>query len=339
MSGGVDSSVAAWLLRERGYDCIGATMKLFHGDNGSCCSLADVEDARAVAFKLKMPYFVFNFTQTFETEVLSRFVSQYACGATPNPCIDCNRYVKFDRFLHRARELQQDFIATGHYARIERSGGRYLLKKATDASKDQSYVLYAMTQEQLASTLFPLGELAKIQTREIAQREGFVNAKKRDSQDICFAPDGDYAAAIEALSGSCYPQGNFVDRDGRVLGVHKGLIRYTVGQRKGLGISAAQPLYVLEKRSADNTIVLGRREELLCSEFDAADFNWIRYEVPPPVLRVKACIRYRGSEQWATVTCKDTVHIAFDEPQAAVSKGQAVVLYDGEYVVGGGTIL
>jgi tRNA-specific 2-thiouridylase len=346
MSGGVDSSVAGWLLKEQGYDCVGATMQLFHGEyaganaEGSCCSLADVEDARNIAVKIGIPYYVFNFKEAFEAGVLSRFVSEYERGATPNPCIDCNRFVKFERFLRRARELELDYMATGHYARIEKRNGRYILKKAVDSSKDQSYVLYAMTQEQLSSTLFPLGELTKAQTRQIAEQQGFINAKKHDSQDICFAPDGDYAAAIERLSGKTYPHGNFVDRTGRILGEHKGLIRYTVGQRRGLGIAAAQPLYVLEKRAESNTIVLGQHDELLRTTLDATDFNWILYDEPPSVLRVKARVRYNAVEQWAMVhvTGKDAVHLEFDEPQAAISKGQAVVLYDGDIVVGGGTI-
>ena len=346
MSGGVDSGVAACLLKKQGYDGLGATMHLFQGEHAGaqtesrCCSLSDVEDARSVAYRLGIPYYVFNFKDVFEKQVLNRFVSEYERGATPNPCLDCNRFLKFDKFLRRARELDIEYIATGHYARIEYENGRYLLKKAADKTKDQSYVLYAMTQDQLAQTLFPLGELTKTQVREIAEHEGFVNAAKKDSQDICFAPDGDYAAAIERLSEKEYPQGNFVDRNGNILGKHYGIIRYTIGQRKGLGLSVPKPLYVLEKRVEDNTIVLGSNEDLFSRKLNAAEFNWILWDTPPNSFRAKARIRYHHEEQWATVKTdgSDTVHIEFDEPQRAVTKGQAVVLYQDDIVVGGGII-
>jgi tRNA-specific 2-thiouridylase len=346
MSGGVDSSVAAWLLKNHRYDCIGATMHLFHGEyagaemESGCCSLADVEDARSVAHRMGMPYHVFNFKDAFNAQVLDRFVSEYERGATPNPCIDCNRFVKFEKFLHRASELGIDYIATGHYARIEYTDGRYLLKKALDDTKDQSYVLYAMTQEQLAHTLFPLGDLRKTVVREIARKQGFINAQKRDSQDICFAPDGDYSAAIKRLSGKEYIPGHFIDRDGKILGQHKGLIHYTVGQRRGIGISTPEPLYVLEKRAEDNTVMLGSNADLFRKELDTADFNWIAWDTPPSSLRAKARIRYKQMEQWATVTPtgSDIVRIVFDEPQRAVAKGQAVVLYQGDLVLGGGII-
>lgn len=346
MSGGVDSSTAALLLQRKGYRCAGATMHLFQGEfagaekRSVCCSMADVADARSVAERLGIPHYVFNFKDVFKAQVLDRFVAAYERGATPNPCIDCNRFVKFDKFLRRAAELEFDFIATGHYARIERRDGRYLLKKARDGAKDQSYALYAMTQRQLARTLFPLGELEKTEVRQMAGREGFVNAGKRDSQDICFAPDGDYAASIERLAGKDYSPGYFTDRAGRVLGRHRGLIRYTVGQRRGLGLSAPERLYVIDKRSEDNAVVLGREAELLCRELDAADFNWIAFDAPPDTFRAKARLRYRQAEQWATVTPtgRTSAHIRFDEPQRAVARGQAVVLYQGDLVVGGGTI-
>lgn len=346
MSGGVDSSVAAFLLKNDGYDCIGATMRLFDNEDAgiprekSCCSLEDVEDARSVAFRLAIPYYVFNFTTDFKKQVIDGFINAYQQGLTPNPCIDCNRYLKFDRLYARAAELGCDFIATGHYARIETGDGRMLLKKAADSSKDQSYVLYAMTQEQLAHTRFPLGDLHKAKTRKIAEEQGFLNAKKHDSQDICFVPDGDYAKVIELQTGKTYHPGKFVDGQGNVLGTHRGIIHYTVGQRHGLGISFPTPLYVTAINSQDNTVVLGADAELLQKELDANDFNWIVYDIPPKTLRAKAKIRYKQEEQWATVspTGENSVHLVFDEPQRAIAKGQAVVLYDGEIVIGGGTI-
>ncbi len=346
MSGGVDSSIAALLMKEAGYDCIGVTMRLF--DNGtagisrekSCCSLEDTEDARAVAYKLGIPHYSFNFTEDFKAQVIDKFIKSYESGRTPNPCIDCNRYLKFDRLFRRATELGCDFVVTGHYARIEQSGGRYLLKKAADEGKDQSYVLYAMTQEQLSRAKFPLGGLNKVEVRRIAAEHGFSNAGKRDSQDICFVPDGDYARVIETNTGRTYPHGKFVDRNGIVLGEHKGIIRYTVGQRKGLGLALREPMYVCEKRVSDNTVVLGRNEELFSRELYASDFNWIACSGAPKELRVKAKIRYSHRGQWATVTPEgtDAVRIVFDDPQRAVTPGQAVVLYDGEIVVGGGTV-
>ena len=347
MSGGVDSSVAAYLMKQRGFDCIGVTMKLFSNEEigcsraKTCCSLEDVEDARSVAYRLGIPYYVFNFTEDFGRQVIDRFVAAYENGATPNPCIDCNRYLKFERLYRRASELGCDRVATGHYARIEKQGDRYLLKKASDESKDQSYVLYAMTQEQLAHTAFPCGALSKTQTRQIAEEQGFLNAEKPDSQDICFVPDGDYAAFIRRYTGKCYPDGPFVTTQGTIVGRHRGIIHYTVGQRKGLGISSDRPLYVQSIDAAKNTVVLGENRELFGTELNAVNFNWIAFETPPDVLRAKAKIRYRHQEQWATVevTGKNTVHLVFDAPQRAVTRGQAVVLYDGDTVLGGGEII
>lgn len=251
MSGGVDSSVAAYLIKKQGYECCGVTMKLFNNEDigipreHSCCSADDVEDARSVAYSIGIPYYVFNFSDRFEDEVIKRFIDAYENGITPNPCIDCNRYLKFDKLYRRAKELCYDYVATGHYARIERNeNGRYLLKKAVDMQKDQSYVLYSLTQEQLAHTLFPLGEMTKSRVREIAEERGFVNARKHDSQDICFVQNGDYADFIEKRPEKYYRDGDFVDRNGKVIGRHRGIIHYTIGQRKGLGISYAEPLYV-----------------------------------------------------------------------------------------------
>lgn len=348
MSGGVDSSVAALLMKEQGYDCIGATMKLFRNEDigvpreHSCCSLDDVEDARSVAYKLGIPYYVFNFSDRFREEVIDRFVCAYENGRTPNPCIDCNRYLKFDKLYQRARELGCDCVATGHYARIERdeTSGRYLLKKAVDADKDQSYVLYSMSQEQLAHTRFPLGGMTKPEVRRIAEAQGFVNARKHDSQDICFVQDGNYSEFIEQHTGKKYPEGNFIDTSGNILGRHRGIIHYTVGQRKGLGLAFAAPMYVCAVNAEDNTVTLGRNDELFSKKLIAKDINLIsRASIYEP-LRVKAKIRYRQAEQWATAVQLDgdTLSVEFDEPQRAITSGQAVVLYDGDTVVGGGTI-
>ena len=286
MSGGVDSSVAAQLLCNAGHTCIGCTMKLYHNEDAglsashTCCSLDDIEDARSVAYRLGMPYYVFNFSCDFKEKIIDRFVESYCRGVTPNPCIDCNRYMKFDRLFDRARLLGCDHIATGHYARIVREGDKYVLKKAADPTKDQSYVLYFMTQEQLSHTLFPLGELRKTETRQLAEEGGLLNARKPDSQDICFVPDGNYARIIELHTGRTPEPGNFVDRDGRVLGRHKGIIHYTVGQHKGLGLPTAERLYVCRICPADNTVVLGSDAELYRRTALVFDCRWISGEAP-----------------------------------------------------------
>ena len=347
MSGGVDSSVAAFLMKEQGCECIGATMKLFHNEDigvsriKTCCSLEDVEDARLVALRLGIPYYVFNFSDDFKGQVIDRFISSYERGATPNPCIDCNRYLKFERLYERARILGCDAIVTGHYARIEQENGRWLLKKSLDKSKDQSYVLYSLTQDQLAHTRMPLGAMHKSETRRIAEEQGFYNADKPDSQDICFVPDGDYAGFIARYTGRDCPTGDFVDESGRVLGRHKGIVHYTVGQRKGLGIAADAPLYVKRIDAQENRVVLSGNDALFSRELTANDFNWIAYDVPPRELRATARVRYHQREQAATVTVLSDghVHLVFDEPQRAITPGQAVVLYDGDTVLGGGTIL
>ena len=347
MSGGVDSSVAAYLSKSQGFECMGATMKLFANEDigisreKSCCSLDDVEDARSVAYRLGMPYNVFNFSDNFKENVIDRFIRAYETGFTPNPCIDCNRYLKFDKMYRRAKELEYDYIVTGHYARIEKDEkrGRYLLKKAVDKNKDQSYVLYSLTQDQLAHTLFPLGELTKQQVREIAENQGFLNARKKESQDICFVPDGDYAGFIERTTGKTYPCGKFIDTKGNVLGEHKGIIRYTIGQRKGLGLALPAPMYVKEKDLVNNTVILSYEDEIFSSELTASDFNWIAFEKPDDPFRCTVKTRYRSKEAPAEVFCEDEkVKIVFDEPQRAITKGQAAVLYDGDTVIGGGTI-
>lgn len=346
MSGGVDSSVAALIMKQRGYSCIGATMKLYNNDDAAvsaaktCCSADDISDARRVCDKLEIPFYVFNFREEFKSKVIDKFVHEYECGATPNPCIDCNRYMKFDKFLHRAEEIDCDCVVTGHYARIEHENGRYVLKRAVDLSKDQSYVLYSMTQNQLAHTIFPLGDMTKTQTRSIAEQSGLVNARKHDSQDICFVPNGDYAAVIENYTGKKYPCGNFVSKDGRILGQHNGIIRYTIGQRRGLGIALGEPMYVAKKDVQTNDVVLCTNSELFSDTLVAHDFNWILYDNPPKHFEAKAKIRYNQTEQPAAVDVLDDgkVRITFENPQRAVAKGQAVVIYKEDTVVGGGTI-
>lgn len=346
MSGGVDSSLAARLMKDKGFDCIGCTMKLYHNEDvgiersRTCCSLDDVEDAKSVAYKLGMPFYVFNFTEAFRDTVIRKFIESYEKGITPNPCIDCNRYMKFDKLFERAKILGCDYIVTGHYARIEEENGKFVLKKALDETKDQSYVLYSMTQDQLVHTIFPLGSMQKTEVRSIAEESGFVNADKPDSQDICFVPNGDYASVIELQTGKRPVEGNFVDKQGNILGRHKGVIHYTIGQRKRLGISHTEPLYVCGICPHDGNVILGSNDDLFSREADISDFNWISGKVFEGEFRCKAKIRYRHPEQWATVlpTGADTVHITFDEPQRAITPGQAAVLYDGDIVLGGGTI-
>jgi tRNA-specific 2-thiouridylase len=290
---------------------------------------------------LGIPFYVLNLADDFKKQVIDRFVSEYRQGATPNPCIDCNRYIKFERLFSRASGLGMDYVVTGHYARIEHdpATGRFLLKKALDASKDQSYVLYAMTQDQLRRTVFPLGSMTKTEVRSIAESHGFSNAKKPDSQDICFVRDGDYASFITQYTGEGSREGDFIDTNGRVLGRHKGHIRYTIGQRKGLGAAFGKPMYVCAKNPVQNTVTLCEDAGLFTRSLYAKDFNWIPFDAPKGPVRVKARVRYSQAEQWATAHAEgDRVHIQFDEPQRAIAKGQAVVLYDGDIVAGGGTI-
>ena len=347
MSGGVDSSVAAKLLCDAGNECIGYTMKLFDNcDAGlsrsrTCCSLDDIEDARSVAFSLGMRYYVFNFKYDFREKVIKKFASAYLAGQTPNPCIDCNRYMKFDKLYERARLLGCDKIATGHYARIEFDGEKYMLKKARDESKDQSYVLYMLTQEQLAHTLFPLGELIKSETRAIAEASKLTNAQKPDSQDICFVPDGDYAAAIERLTGKTSAPGNFIDTDGNVLGTHRGITHYTIGQHRGLGLALPERRYVCKIDAGSGTVTLGSGTELYSREVLVRDFNWISGEAPSGPIRCSAKIRYRQPEQAANVEplSENEALIRFDTPQSAVTPGQSAVLYDDGTVLGGGIIV
>ncbi len=350
MSGGVDSSVAAALMCEKGYKCVGVTMKL-HGnesvkvsDENSCCTLSDIDDAKNVASELGMEYSVYDFTDDFKEKVIDKFITSYEIGSTPNPCIDCNRYMKFDRLYKKADELGCDFVVTGHYARVvfDEEKNRWLLKKSLNTAKDQSYVLYFLSQRQLSRTAFPLGEYdSKEAVREFAEKCGFINASKHDSQDICFVPDGDYAAFIERITGKTYENGNFTDINGNILGEHKGIIRYTIGQRKGLGLALPAPMYVRKKDLEKNTVILTDEKSLYSSELIASDFNWILYDKPEKKIRVTAKPRYRAKEAPATAEVLENgdVKIVFDTPQRAITKGQAVVLYDGDIVVGGGTII
>ena len=335
MSGGVDSSVAAHLMKMNGWECDGAIMRLFDKENST-----DIADAEKVCDKLDIGFHIFDLRDEFYDCVIKNFISAYESGATPNPCIVCNRHLKFGRFWTEANNLGIDYIATGHYAQTEKSGDRFLLKKGADETKDQSYVLYSMTQHQLSHTLFPLGTMTKTEIRALAEENGFVNARKKDSQDICFVPDGDYVSVIKKYTSKEYPKGNFVNKKGGILGTHQGLVNYTIGQRKGLGCAFGEKLYVAQKNIESNEVVLAKNEELFQSSLNACDFNWISYDCPPEKLRSMAKIRYSAKETPCTVfvTGDREVHIEFDAPQRAIASGQSVVLYDGDYVVGGGII-
>ncbi len=348
MSGGVDSSAAALELLSEGFDCVGATMRLYrNSDLGlachkSCCAESDAEDAEFVCSQLGIPHELLDYTGLFRVQVLQRFADEYARGRTPNPCIDCNRRMKFEALLDYALANGFDVLATGHYARIIRDpdSGRWQLRKAADESKDQSYVLYMLTQRQLAHLRFPLGDLHKSETRRIAEENGLVTASKRESQDICFVPGGDYAAFLEQWTGKACLPGDILDREGRVLGRHRGAIRCTVGQRRGLGVAAGQPVYVLDKDMAANTVTVGPEEALYSGGLTAAAFHWLSIPEPAGPIRIRARTRYRQKEFSATAVPLPgrRLRLDFDEPQRAVTPGQAVVLYDGELVLGGGTI-
>jgi len=348
MSGGVDSSVSALLLQQAGYQVSGINLRLFHnedlGEEGekTCCSQSDAEDARLVARRLGFPFYVFDFSREFRESVIRDFIDEYEAGRTPNPCVVCNRTIKFGALLDRVLTLGGDYLATGHYAQIGRdeTTGRYLLKRGADRSKDQSYFLYMLTQEQLTHTLFPLGGLQKQLVRQLAEEHDLITARKRDSQDICFVPDGKYVDFIQRTTGRVSATGDFLDEDGALLGQHKGFIRYTKGQHKGLGLPTAQPLYVLKKDPATGNIYLGPDQALWTTQLTAKNMNWISIpELSQPV-RVTAKTRYSQRESAATAEPLPGGHmrLTFDEPQRAITPGQAVVLYDGENVVGGGTI-
>nr|WP_314463793.1 tRNA 2-thiouridine(34) synthase MnmA [uncultured Clostridium sp.] len=350
MSGGVDSSVAAWLLKEQGYDVIGVTMQIWQDEdnvtqeeNGGCCGLSAVDDARRVAWDLGIPYYVMNFKEEFKSQVIDYFVEEYQRGRTPNPCIACNRYVKWESLLKRSLDIGADYIATGHYAQIDRlPNGRYALKKSVTAAKDQTYALYNLTQDQLACTLMPVGAYTKDQIREIADRINLNVAHKPDSQEICFIPDHNYAGFIEESAGERAPEGDFVDLDGQVIGRHKGITHYTVGQRKGLNLSLGYPVFVVEIRPETNEVVIGKGEDVYSDTLRAGHLNWMAVDgLHGEEMEVMAKIRY--SHKGAACTIKEVedgvLGCRFEEPQRAITPGQAVVFYQGEYVVGGGTIL
>ena len=335
MSGGVDSSIAAYLAMQEGFECIGATMLL-------CQSDQDIADAVAVAKRLAIPFYTFDAKLPFRSYVQEAFVNSYECGDTPNPCILCNRHLKFGYLLERAKELGCSHIVTGHYARVQYDAqtGRWLLLKAADPCKDQSYFLATLTQEQLSHIYFPLGELTKEQARQLALKQNFVNARKRDSQDICFIPDGDYPAFLERFTGKVYPAGDFLDQQGNVVGQHRGAVCYTLGQRKGLGIAMGQPVYVCSKDMSANTVTVGPNEALFNRGLIASDWSWFSVEALTEPLRCMAKARSRMNEQPATAYPEDNglVRVIFDEPQRALTPGQTVVLYEGDRVIGGGCI-
>ena len=348
MSGGVDSSVAAQIMSSRGYECVGCTMRLYENDTvgmdllDTCCSLENTQDARSVTERIGIPYHIVHYENLFREEVIEPFIDEYLHGHTPNPCIECNRHLKFDHFLRKALVLGCDYIVTGHYARIryDEATGRYLLLKAADVTKDQSYVLYCLTQEQLSHTLFPLGEMTKSDVRAIAEEKGFINARKHDSQDICFVPDGDYFAFMERYTGKKYESGNFLDLDGNVVGKHRSAVAYTLGQRKGLGLAMGAPVYVCGKNMEANTVTVGPNEALYATTLRANNWNWFPFPALTEPMRVTARSRYNQKERPATVYPEENgfARVVFDEPQRAMTPGQAVVLYDGDLVVGGGTI-
>nr|WP_300091792.1 tRNA 2-thiouridine(34) synthase MnmA [Sedimentibacter sp.] len=350
MSGGVDSSVAAVLLRDQGYDICGATLKLFSNEDvetscrtRTCCSLEDVEDARRVCYKLGIDHFVFNFGEKFKEEVMQKFAHSYEMGNTPNPCIDCNRYIKFSKLIQRAILMEKDYIATGHYAQIEfdKGSGRYLLKKAVDASKDQSYVLYVLSQHDLSRTLLPLGGMYKTDVRKIAEERDLINARKPDSQDICFVKDGDYAGFLENIMGVESPRGNFVDTEGKVIGQHQGIIHYTVGQRKGLGVAFGKPAYVVSKNKNMNTVTIGDEKDLYSNTLTASDINMIAVEKLTAPMKALVKTRYSQKETEAVLhpVDDDKILVEFKDKQRAITPGQAAVFYDGDIVIGGGTII
>ena len=329
MSGGVDSSVAAYLMLGAGYDCCGMTLQLWDAQDPSA-------DARSVADRLQIPFRTLNRKADFLENVVEPFIGAYEEGLTPNPCIRCNQHIKFGVLLQEALDLGYDYIVTGHYARIRQENGRYLLYKAADPAKDQTYFLAGLTQHQLAHTLLPLGELTKEQVRKIAEEQGFLNARKKDSQDICFIPDGDFAAFIRSFTGKNYPGGDYLDLAGKVVGKHCGAFAYTLGQRKGLGIALGEPVYVCCKDMEKNTVTVGPNEALFHKALIANDWNWLPFPSLKEPMRVTAKARYRHTEQHATVYPDGRVE--FDEPQRAMTPGQAVVLYDGDMVIGSGTI-
>ena len=340
MSGGVDSSVAAHLVLQDGHSCVGATMRLYESEGADAATAA--LDAAQIAERLGIPFHLLDFRDRFREQVILPFIRCYEEGGTPSPCIDCNRTLKFAALLEQAQALGCTHIATGHYAQIrfDEETSRYQLLKAVDRAKDQSYFLYALTQYQLSHTLFPLGGLTKEQARQIAQEQGFLNAKKRDSQDICFIPDGDYLRFMEEYTGKHYPSGNFLDLNGNVVGQHRGAVGYTMGQRKGLGLAMGAPVYVCKKCMADNTVTVGPEAELFRTSLLANNWNWVSVAPSDKPIRAFAKARSRMTEQPATIypLADGSCRVVFDEPQRALTPGQAVVIYEGDLVLAGGTI-
>jgi len=335
MSGGVDSTVAAILIKRDGIDCAGAVMKLFPGGEHV------VADAKVAAEYLDIPFYEFDFFNDFSKYVIEPFIYEYRQGRTPNPCVICNKHMKFGSFMRKAQELGKDCVVTGHYAQIECDvNGRYLIKKGTDLSKDQSYVLYTLTQEQLSLVRFPLGNLSKSQVREIARDSGFIDTKQKESQDICFIPDGDYFSFISKYTGDVPPKGQFIDSNGNYLGESKGISSYTIGQRRGLGLSMPHPPYVIELRPESNTVIVGKEEMLYSKTLNARNINLIPFDKLDTPIRAQVKIRYSDPGHIATIhqTGEDSIYIEFDEPQRAITKGQSAVIYDGDIVLGGGII-
>jgi tRNA-uridine 2-sulfurtransferase len=347
MSGGVDSSVAAALLKEQGYDIYGVTMKLSDWQDtegrkfGGCCGSKDFYDARSVAQTLGIPHYSFDYVEKFKGSVIGYFKDSYMKGETPNPCIACNKHVKFDALLEKAVALGADYVATGHYARSDKKGAYYSLKKAVDAGKDQSYVLYNLGQKQLSRLMFPLGELTKAETRDIARRAGLRTADKPDSYEICFVPNEDYRQFIsEEVSANDRPSGPIRHVDGRILGKHKGLPFYTIGQREGLGVTIGSPLYVAALETATNTLVVGPKESVLHPSCLVREMTWVSGVAPTFPLHAEVKIRSRHTPAAATLSRTEEGHVAvtFVEAQSAMTPGQAAVFYQGDEVIGGGVI-
>lgn len=349
MSGGVDSSVAAYLLKEQGYDVIGVTMQIWQDesqeqieDNGGCCGITAVDDARRVAMQLDIPYYVMNFKNEFKKNVIDYFTDEYIHGRTPNPCIACNRHVKWESLLKRSLEIGADCIATGHYARIAQlENGRYAIRNSVTAKKDQTYALYNLTQEQLSHTLMPVGDYNKDEIRAIAEKIGIQVAHKPDSMEICFVPDNDYAGFITRETGYVSRPGNFVDLHGNILGTHKGIIHYTVGQRKGLGLAMGHPVFVVAIRPETNEVVIGENDDVFSTKLYANNINFMSVDKIEEPIRARAKIRYSHEGADCTIRMADDglLECVFDEKQRAVTPGQALVIYDGDYVLGGGTII
>ncbi len=346
MSGGVDSSVAAYLLKQQGYDVIGVTMQVWQEDEeyeaaeGGCCSLSAVEDARRVAYKLDIPFYVMNFKDIFKKNVIDYFIDEYMEGRTPNPCVACNKFIKFDALLKKAMELGADYVATGHYAVVEKHDGRYILRKAEDDRKDQTYALYNFTQFQLEHTLMPCGTYKKDKIREIAKEIGLLVHNKKDSEEICFIPDNDHGGYIKKQVPHKVKEGNFVDKKGNILGRHKGIVYYTIGQRKGLGIAFGIPMYVTDINPLKNEVVLGSESDIFKTELIAKDINFIPFDSLQGTMEIQSKVRYSGkpSKAWITPLENGRVKVKFENKQRAITKGQSVVFYNEDLLIGGGII-